>query len=97
MVVDYSQTINKYTLLDGYPLPRIDDLINKVSQYKVFSTVDLASAYHQVPILDSDKPYTAFEAAGELGGCESSELLKEDVAEASFSAIESDSSVQSGN
>ncbi|KAG8179723.1 hypothetical protein JTE90_006628 [Oedothorax gibbosus] len=66
MVVDYSQNINKYTLLDGYPLPRIDDLINKVSQYKVLSTVDLASAYHQVPILDSDKPYTAFEAAGEL-------------------------------
>lgn len=66
MVVDYSQTINKYTLLDAYPLPRIDDLINKVSQYKAFSTVDLASAYHQVPILDSDKPYTAFEAAGEL-------------------------------
>ena len=66
MVVDYSQTINKYTLLDAYPLPRIEYLINKVSQYTIFSTIDLTSAYHQVPILESEKPYTAFEAAGEL-------------------------------
>ena len=33
MVIDYSQTINRFTLLDAYPLPRIDDTINAIAQY----------------------------------------------------------------
>lgn len=66
MVVDYSQTINKFTLLDAYPLPRIEDLIARISKYEVFSRIDLKSAYHQVPILKRDMPYTAFEADGKL-------------------------------
>ena len=66
LCVDYSQTINLYTLLDAYPLPRIEDLINNLSVYKVFSTFDLKSAYHQIPIQESDKAYTAFEACGKL-------------------------------
>ena len=36
LCVDYSQTINLYTELDAYPLPRIDTMINKLAQYKVF-------------------------------------------------------------
>ena len=51
---------------DGYPLPRIDDTVNKIAQYRVFSTIDLRSAYHQIPIRNEDKPYTAFEACGRL-------------------------------
>ena len=47
-------------------MPRIDDLINCLASYKVFSTFDLKSAYHQIPIDESDKPYTAFEACGKL-------------------------------
>ena len=66
MVIDYSQTINRFTYLDAHPLPRIDDMAQKVSQYKVFSAVDLKSAYHQVEILEKDRPYTAFEAEGQL-------------------------------
>ena len=66
MVVDYSQTINKYTQLDAYPLPNIDALAHKVAQYSIFSTFDLKSAYYQIPISDNDKPYTAFEASGRL-------------------------------
>ncbi len=58
-----SQTINGFTLLDAYPLPRIDETENKIAQYSVYSTIDLQSAYHQVPIKPEDKPYTAFEAA----------------------------------
>ncbi|KAI5752123.1 hypothetical protein M8J77_014045 [Diaphorina citri] len=54
MVIDYSQTINKFTLLDAYPLPRIEDIIAKVSENQVFSVIDLKSAYHQVPIMDSE-------------------------------------------
>ena len=66
MVIDYSQTINKFTQLNAYPLPRIDDLVNKVSQYSYFSTVDLRSAYHQVPLNEKDKLDIAFEACGQL-------------------------------
>ena len=32
MCIDYSQTINKFTLLDGYPLPRMQDVVRNVSQ-----------------------------------------------------------------
>ena len=66
MVIDYSQTINCYTELDAYPLPRIDDMVSKISKYSVFSTLDLKSAYHQIPLPEKDKPYTAFEAASKL-------------------------------
>ena len=66
MVVDYSQTINRFTFLDAYPLPRIDNLIEKISQYEVYSTLDLKSAYHQIPIRENEKQYTAFEACGNL-------------------------------
>ena len=66
LTVDFSQTINKFTQLDAYPVPRIDDLIAKISEFKVFSSVDLKSAYHQVPIPKEDAPFTAFEAGGGL-------------------------------
>ena len=66
MVVDYSRTINKFCELDGYPFPNIDEMANKVAQFSFYSTYDLKSAYHQIPIRESDKPYTAFEAAGRL-------------------------------
>ena len=66
LVVDYSQTINIYTELDAYPLPRIDEMVEKISSFEYFTTLDLKSAYHQVKIKDSDKPFTAFEADGNL-------------------------------
>ena len=49
MAIDYSQAINAYTQLDIYPLPLMDEFINKIARYKVFSTVDLKSAHHQIP------------------------------------------------
>ena len=66
LVIDYAQTVNKYTQLDAYPLPNIDDFVNNIAQYRVFSSIDLKSAYHQVPLKESDKLYTAFEADGGL-------------------------------
>lgn len=66
LAIDYSQTINRFTQLDAFPLPRISDTINEIAQYKVFSTLDLQSAYHQIPLREDDKPYTAFEAKGGL-------------------------------
>ena len=35
MVIDYSQTINCYTELDAYPLPRINDMVSKILKYSV--------------------------------------------------------------
>ena len=66
LYIDYSQTVNLYTELGAYPLPRIDDIINKLRNCKVFSTFDLKSSYHQIPINYSDKKYTAFKANGKL-------------------------------
>ena len=62
----YSQKINKFTHLDAYPMPRIDDQINEISKCHVFSRLVLKSAYHQIRLLLSDKRYTAFEANGKL-------------------------------
>ena len=69
MVIDYSNTINLFTELDAYPMPNISKMINDVSQYKYFSTLDLKSAYHQIPIKEEDRIYTAFEADGGLYQC----------------------------
>ena len=66
MVIDYSRTVNMYTGLDAYPLPRIDDMINRVSEYKYYTTLDLKSAYHQLPLKVNEQPYTAFEVDGKL-------------------------------
>ncbi|XP_031333911.1 uncharacterized protein LOC116163922 [Photinus pyralis] len=52
--------------LDAFPLPNMEAVVSKVSKYKIFSQIDLKSAYHQMPILDKEKVYTAFEACGQL-------------------------------
>ena len=66
MCIDYSQTINLFIELDGYPLPCIEDMVNELSQYRVFSTYDRKSAYHQIPLKESEQRYTAFEGLGSL-------------------------------
>ena len=64
--MDYSQTINRFTLLDAYPLPQVEDMVNEIASYRVFRTLDLTSDYHQVAIKPEERKYTAFEAAGSL-------------------------------
>ena len=66
MVIDYSRTINRFTELDAYPLPRIDEMVQEISNFSYFSTFDLKCAYHQVPIREEDRKFTAFEADGGL-------------------------------
>ncbi|KAJ9532891.1 hypothetical protein QJQ45_010992 [Haematococcus lacustris] len=56
---DYRQ-LNKITLRDLYPLPRIDDLFDKLSGCKIFSSLDLQAGYHQIRITPEDVPKTAF-------------------------------------
>ena len=66
MVVDYSMTINRFTNLNAYPLPGINEMIEKISRYETFSSIDLKSAYHQIPLRKEEQKYTAFEASGRL-------------------------------
>ena len=59
--VDY-RALNKDTEPDKYPIPRIDELIDRVGRCKakVFSALDLMKGYHQVKMKDEDKHKTAF-------------------------------------
>ncbi|CAF3176291.1 unnamed protein product [Rotaria socialis] len=58
-VVDYRK-LNSITIRDSYPLPRMDDTINKLAGAKYYSKFDLKCGYHQVPIDPQDKHKTAF-------------------------------------
>ena len=49
MVIDYSETINQYTELDGYPFPDIEERPAGAAQDRFFSRVDFKSTYHQIP------------------------------------------------
>ena len=59
MVVDY-RALNKITVKNRYPLPRIDDLFDKLFGAKYCSCLDAASGFHQILLRDEDKPKTAF-------------------------------------
>ncbi|XP_060962018.1 uncharacterized protein LOC133032169 [Cannabis sativa] len=59
MCIDYRE-LNKVTIKNRYPLPRIDDLFDQLQGKKVFSKIDLRSRYHQLRIKNEDIPKTAF-------------------------------------
>lgn len=59
LCVDY-RAINSRTKRDHYPLPRIDDLLDQLSGQSIFTTLDLASGYHQIPIAKDSIEKTAF-------------------------------------
>jgi hypothetical protein len=57
--IDYRR-LNSVTENDAFPLPIIQDCLDAVSGSTLFTTVDMTSGYHQVPVKESDIPKTAF-------------------------------------
>ncbi|GJS19344.1 putative reverse transcriptase domain-containing protein [Tanacetum coccineum] len=59
MCIDYHE-LNKLTVKNRYPLPRIDDLFDQLQGLSVYSKIDLRASYHQLRVREEDIPKTTF-------------------------------------
>lgn len=59
MCIDFRK-LNSITTKDNYPLPCIDDQIDRLEGATYFTSLDLRSGYHQIPLEENSKPFTAF-------------------------------------
>nr|GFA07643.1 putative reverse transcriptase domain-containing protein [Tanacetum cinerariifolium] len=88
MCIDYRE-LNKLTVKNRYPLPRIDDLFDQLQGSSVYSKIDLRSGYHQLRVRGEDIPKTAFRTRyGHYKFQAILELLKKEELYAKFSKCE---------
>ena len=59
MCINYCR-LNKMTIKNAYPLPRADDLIDRLHGARYFTKIDLRTGYHQIRIAEDDIPKTDF-------------------------------------
>ncbi|GJY39172.1 hypothetical protein Tco_0425536 [Tanacetum coccineum] len=59
MCIDYRE-LNKLTVKNRYPLPRIDDLFDQLQGSRVYFKIEMRSGYHQLRVREEDIPKTAF-------------------------------------
>jgi len=59
MCIDY-RALNKITVKNQYPLPRINEILDRLLHAKIFTKLDLRTRYHQVRIKEEDIPKTVF-------------------------------------
>ncbi|GJW51609.1 putative reverse transcriptase domain-containing protein [Tanacetum coccineum] len=59
MCIDYRE-LNKLTVKNRYPLPRIDNMFDQLQGSSIYSKIDLRSGYHQLRIREEDIPITSF-------------------------------------
>ena len=52
--------LNKQTIPNRFPMPRIDDILDNLAKAKVFSSIDLRQTYYQIRLKEEDVPKTAF-------------------------------------
>jgi len=60
--IDYRK-LNQKIVADAYPIPRRDDILDKLSKSKYFTGIDLKSGYWQIPVHEDSIKYTAFATA----------------------------------
>lgn len=51
---------NEITIPNHYPVPNIEDIFDKLRNVRFFTTLHIASGFHQIPVLPADRPKTAF-------------------------------------
>ncbi|GBG76066.1 hypothetical protein CBR_g21306 [Chara braunii] len=57
--IDYCG-LNRYTVKNNYPMPRSDELFDRLAGKRFFTKIDLRSGYHQIRVTAADQPKTAF-------------------------------------
>ncbi|KAF7489591.1 Retrovirus-related Pol polyprotein from transposon 17.6 [Sarcoptes scabiei] len=65
LAIDFRQ-LNKMTIFDAHPSPRIDEILSGLRDAKVFSKIDFKQGYYQIPLRAEDKQKTAFQFKNNL-------------------------------
>ncbi|GJV60471.1 putative reverse transcriptase domain-containing protein [Tanacetum coccineum] len=89
MCIDY-RDLNKLTIKNRYPLPRIDDLFDQLQRSRYFSNIDLRSGYHQLRVSEEDIPKIALNSQSCLSGDEQEnafQILKDMLCDAPILAL----------